>query len=77
MYLKLNSRRGNEFLIVERSNMLISGSVLLHSRDESASVIFSDGDNLGTISPSRDVRFYVVLVPNLKIVFRMVLLFEF
>jgi E3 ubiquitin-protein ligase MYCBP2 len=39
--------------------MLISGSVPLHSRDESASVIFSDGDNLGTISPSRDDGFVV------------------
>ncbi|CAH1132864.1 unnamed protein product [Ceutorhynchus assimilis] len=59
LYLKLSGRRGGEFLIVERNNLLISGSVPLHSRDVSASVIFSDGEYLGTISAAKDDGFVV------------------
>lgn len=53
--MKLCGRRGGEFLIVERTNLLISGSVPLHNRDVSATVVFSDGDHLGVISPAKDV----------------------
>ncbi|CAG9838820.1 unnamed protein product [Diabrotica balteata] len=59
LYLKLIGRRGGEFLIVERSNLLISGSVPLHNRDSSATVVFSDGDYLGVISPAKDDGFVV------------------
>lgn len=44
-----------EFLTVERNDLLISGSVPLHSRDAASAVVFSDGEYLGTISPSKDV----------------------
>ncbi|KAJ8937054.1 hypothetical protein NQ314_012048 [Rhamnusium bicolor] len=59
LYLKLCGRRGGEFLIVDRTNLLISGSVPLHNRDASSSVIFSDGDYLGIISPAKDDGFVV------------------
>uniref|UniRef100_A0AAR5Q5P7 PHR domain-containing protein n=1 Tax=Dendroctonus ponderosae TaxID=77166 RepID=A0AAR5Q5P7_DENPD len=59
LYLKLTGRRGSEFLIVDRSNLLISGSVPLHSRDVSATVVFSDGEYLGTISAAKDDGFVV------------------
>lgn len=59
LYLKLCGRRGGEFLVVERSNLLISGAVALHSRDATASVVFSDGEYLGTISPAKDVSYYM------------------
>ncbi|CAH0546546.1 unnamed protein product [Brassicogethes aeneus] len=62
LYLKLCGRRGGEFLIVERNNLLISGSVPLHSRDATASVVFSDGEYLGTISPAKDDGFVVRLL---------------
>lgn len=52
-------RRGGEFLIVERSNLLICGSVPLHNRDSSATVVFSDGDYLGVISTAKDDGFVV------------------
>lgn len=53
--MKLCGRRGGEFLLVEKQSLLISGSVPLHSRDATASIVFSDGEFLGTISPARDV----------------------
>lgn len=56
LYLKLCGKRGAEFLIVERQNLLICSSVPLHSRDATASVVFSDGNSLGTISPAKEVR---------------------
>lgn len=56
--MKLSGRRGIEFLTVEKQNLLISGSVPLHTRDAMASVVFSDGEHLGTISPAKDVRLY-------------------
>ncbi|XP_074033015.1 MYC binding protein highwire isoform X2 [Leptinotarsa decemlineata] len=59
LYLKLCGRRGCEFLVVERSNLLISASVPLHNRDSSATVVFSDGDYLGVISPAKDDGFVV------------------
>ncbi|XP_056648043.1 E3 ubiquitin-protein ligase MYCBP2 isoform X1 [Diorhabda sublineata] len=59
LYLKLCGRRGGEFLIVERTNLLISGSVPLHNRDSSSNVVFSDGDYLGVISPAKDDGFVV------------------
>ncbi|KAG5884565.1 hypothetical protein JTB14_006591 [Gonioctena quinquepunctata] len=59
LYLKLCGRRGGEFLVVERSNLLISASVPLHNRDSSATVVFSDGDYLGVISPAKDDGFVV------------------
>ncbi|CAG9818957.1 unnamed protein product [Phaedon cochleariae] len=55
LYLKSLGRRGGEFLVVERSNLLISASVPLHNRDSSATVIFSDGEHLGIISPAKDL----------------------
>lgn len=48
--------------MVERQNLLISGSVPLHSRDAAASIIFSDGEYLGTISPARDVISYLIYI---------------
>ncbi|XP_060534839.1 E3 ubiquitin-protein ligase MYCBP2 isoform X2 [Cylas formicarius] len=62
LYLKLCGRRGGEFLIVERNSLLISGSVPLQSRDVGSSVIFSDGENLGTISTAKDDGFVVRLL---------------
>ncbi|XP_017786826.1 PREDICTED: E3 ubiquitin-protein ligase MYCBP2-like isoform X2 [Nicrophorus vespilloides] len=59
LYLKLSGRRGIEFLIVEKQNLLICGSIALHSRDAMASVVFSDGEHLGTISPAKDDGFVV------------------
>lgn len=53
--MKLCGRRGGELLVVDRTNLLICGSVPLHPRDAAASVIFSDGDFLGTISSAKDV----------------------
>lgn len=61
MYLKLNGRRGGEFLIVEKQGLLISGSLPLHSRDAASTVVFSDGDYLGTISPIKDVSILFLL----------------
>lgn len=34
------------------------GTVSLDPRDFNACVIFSDGDNLGTITPAKDVSFF-------------------
>ncbi|KAK9891452.1 hypothetical protein WA026_014685 [Henosepilachna vigintioctopunctata] len=59
LYLKLCGRRGVEFLIVERTDLLISAAVPLHSRDAVSSVVFSDGDCLGTISPAKDDGFVI------------------
>ncbi|XP_044762914.1 E3 ubiquitin-protein ligase MYCBP2 [Coccinella septempunctata] len=59
LYLKLCGRRGVEFLTVERTDLLISGSVPLHSRDAASAVVFSDGEYLGTISPSKDDGFVI------------------
>ncbi|KAL3283879.1 hypothetical protein HHI36_018048 [Cryptolaemus montrouzieri] len=59
LFLKLCGRRGVEFLVVERSDLLISGSVPLHTRDAVSSVVFSDGDYLGTISPAKDDGFVI------------------
>nr|CAH7734761.1 unnamed protein product [Callosobruchus chinensis] len=59
LYLKLCGRRGCELLIVERTNLLISGSVPLHNRDVSSTVVFSDGEYLGVISPAKDDGFVV------------------
>lgn len=42
-------------MIVEKQTLLISGAIPLHTRDAAASIIFSDGEYLGTISPARDV----------------------
>ncbi|XP_025833228.1 E3 ubiquitin-protein ligase MYCBP2-like, partial [Agrilus planipennis] len=65
LYLKLIGRRGGEFLTVERQGLLICGSLPLHSRDSVSSVIFSDGEYLGTISPTKDDGFVVrTLNPN-------------
>ncbi|KAF5304147.1 hypothetical protein FQA39_LY01932 [Lamprigera yunnana] len=62
LYLKLIGRRGGEFLIVERQGLLISGALSLHSRDAATSVVFSDGELLGTISPTKDDGFVVRLL---------------
>ncbi|XP_050301011.1 E3 ubiquitin-protein ligase MYCBP2 isoform X2 [Anthonomus grandis grandis] len=62
LYLKLLGRRGSEFLLVDKNNLLISGSVPLHSRDVAANVIFSDGEYLGTISAAKDDGFVVRLL---------------
>ncbi|KAJ8916890.1 hypothetical protein NQ315_013358 [Exocentrus adspersus] len=59
LYLKLCGRRGDEFLIVDKTNLLIIGSVLLHNKDASSPIIFSDGDYLGIISPTKDDAFVV------------------
>lgn len=48
-------------MIVERQSLLISGSVPLHSRDAAASVIFSDGENLGTVLAAKDVSFALTI----------------
>ncbi|KAL1517024.1 hypothetical protein ABEB36_000844 [Hypothenemus hampei] len=62
LYVKLCGRRGGEFLVVEKNTLLICGSVPLHSRDAGASVIFSDGEFLGTISAAKDDGFVVRLL---------------
>ncbi|KAB0796834.1 hypothetical protein PPYR_10895 [Photinus pyralis] len=59
LYLKLIGRRGGEFLIIERQGLLISGSLPVSSRDAATSVVFSDGELLGTISPTKDDGFVV------------------
>ncbi|KAJ8975749.1 hypothetical protein NQ317_015371, partial [Molorchus minor] len=59
LYLKLCGRRGGEFLVVDRTNLLISGAVPLHNRDASTSVVFSDGDHLGIISSAKEDGFVV------------------
>ncbi|KAJ8932268.1 hypothetical protein NQ318_009222, partial [Aromia moschata] len=59
LFLKLYGRRGGEVLVVDRTNLLISGSVPLHNRDISSSVIFSDGDYLGIISSAKEDGFVV------------------
>lgn len=67
LYLKLCGKRGGEFLIVEKQNLLICGSLPLHSKDAVASVVFSDGNHLGTISPAKEDGFVVRLF-NHKII---------
>lgn len=44
---------------MEKQNLLICGSVPLHSRDAIASVVFSDGNHLGTISPAKEVQLHL------------------
>ncbi|KAJ8933505.1 hypothetical protein NQ318_002558, partial [Aromia moschata] len=56
---KVSTDEGGEVLVVDRTNLLISGSVPLHNRDISSSVIFSDGDYLGIISSAKEDGFVV------------------
>ncbi|XP_018571542.1 E3 ubiquitin-protein ligase MYCBP2-like [Anoplophora glabripennis] len=59
IYLKLSGRHNGEILTVDKNSLLVTGSILLHNKDASSSIIFSDGDYLGIISPGKDDSFVV------------------
>nr|XP_022909947.1 E3 ubiquitin-protein ligase MYCBP2 isoform X2 [Onthophagus taurus] len=59
LYIKLDGRRGCEFLIIDKDSLLITGSVQLHSKDATASAVFSCGNFLGTITPAKEDGFLV------------------
>lgn len=63
--------------MVEKQSLLISGSVPLHSRDATASVVFSDGEYLGTISPARDVCNIKVVISYFLVLCKKIVLILF
>ncbi|XP_046604041.1 E3 ubiquitin-protein ligase MYCBP2 isoform X2 [Neodiprion virginianus] len=66
LYFKCTPRKQCELLILDTETLMVRGVAVLEGRDWPASVMFSDGENLGMITAAKDEGFVVRTINTLS-----------